>query len=168
MTLILNTDQTIVNFTTRSELYNWRVVNDVVMGGKSNSSIEIDSNGNAVFSGEVSLENNGGFSSLRHRFEKIDVSNFKKIKIRLKGDGKKYQFRVKSSRFHQYSYISYFQTNGDWQIIEIELTNLKPTFRGRKLAMPNFPGTELEEIGFLIGNKLDESFKLIIDSIIIE
>ncbi len=168
MTLILNTDHTIVNFTSKSKLYNWRVVNDVVMGGKSTSAIEIDSNGNAVFSGEVSLENNGGFSLLRHRFDKIEVSNFKKIKIRLKGDGKKYQFRVKSSRFHQYSYVRYFQTSGDWQTIVIEFSNLEPAFRGRKLTALDFPGSELEEIGFLIGNKLDESFKLIVDSIVLE
>jgi NADH dehydrogenase [ubiquinone] 1 alpha subcomplex assembly factor 1 len=168
MTLILNTDHTIVDFTKNSKLYSWSVVNDVVMGGMSNATISLDTDGNAVFKGEVSLENNGGFSSLRHRFEKIDVSNFKKIKIRLKGDGKKYQFRAKASMFKQYSYINYFQTTGEWQTLEINLADLTPTFRGRKLEMPNFSGTELEEIGFLIGNKTNEKFKLIIDNIILE
>lgn len=138
------------------------------MGGKSTSTISINTDGNAVFKGEVSLENNGGFSSLRHRFEKIGVSNFKKIKIRLKGDEKKYQFRIKPSRFNQYSYVYHFQTSGEWQVIEINLADFIPTFRGRVLDMPNFSGIELEEIGFLIGNKQQEKFELILDTIILE
>jgi NADH dehydrogenase [ubiquinone] 1 alpha subcomplex assembly factor 1 len=168
MSLILETEHTIVNFTENSKLHTWRVVNDVVMGGRSSSSISIDANGNAVFKGEVSLENNGGFSSLRHRFEKIDVSRFKTIKIRLKGDGKKYQFRIKPSMFNQYAYVYHFQTNGDWQIIEINLKDFRPTFRGRTLDMPNFQGKVLEEIGFLIGNKQQEKFELVLDTIILE
>lgn len=168
MTLILDTNHTIVNFTKNSKLYNWTIVNDVVMGGKSTSKISINTDGNAVFKGEVSLENNGGFSSLRHRFDKLDVSKFKTIKIRLKGDGKKYQFRIKPSRFNQYSYVHHFQTNGEWETIEINLADFTPTFRGRKLDMPNFSGKELEEIGFLIGNKQQEKFELILDAIILE
>ena len=168
MSLLLNTNHTIVDFTKNSKLHSWSIVNDVVMGGKSTSSIRINTEGNAVFKGEVSLENNGGFSSLRHRFEKLDISNFSKIKIRLKGDGKKYQFRIKPSMFNQYSYVYHFQTNGDWQTIEINLADFTPIFRGRKLDMPNFSGTELEEIGFLIGNKKQEKFELILDAIILE
>ena len=168
MSILLNTNHTIVDFTKNSKLLSWTIVNDVVMGGKSTSSISINTKGNAVFKGEVSLENNGGFSSLRHRFDKLDVSKFKKIKIRLKGDGKKYQFRIKPSMFNQYSYVYHFQTNGDWQTIEINLTDFTPVFRGRKLDMPNFSGTELEEIGFLIGNKQQEKFELILDAIILE
>ena len=168
MSILLNTNHTIVDFTKNSKLHSWSIVNDVVMGGKSTSSIRINTEGNAVFKGEVSLENNGGFSSLRHRFEKLDISNFSKIKIRLKGDGKKYQFRIKPSMFNQYSYVYHFQTNGDWQTIEINLTDFTPVFRGRKLDMQNFSGTELEEIGFLIGNKKQEKFELILDAIILE
>ncbi|MFB9272757.1 MULTISPECIES: CIA30 family protein [Flavobacteriaceae] len=168
MSILLNANHTIVDFTKNSKLHSWSIVNDVVMGGKSTSTIEINEEGNAVFKGAVSLENNGGFSSLRYRFEKLDISNFSKIKIRLKGDGKKYQFRIKPSRFNQYSYVGYFQTSGEWQTIELKLTDLTPVFRGRKLDMPNFYGTELEEVGFLIGNKKQEKFQLILDAIILE
>jgi len=168
MSLLLNTNYTIVDFTKNSKLFSWTIVNDVVMGGRSTSSITINSEGNAVFKGEVSLENNGGFSSLRHRFEKLDVSEFVTIKIRLKGDGKKYQFRIKPSRFNQYSYVQNFQTNGDWQIIELNLSDFTPVFRGRNLDMPNFSGKELEEVGFLIGNKQQEKFELMLDTIILE
>lgn len=168
MSLTLNTNYTIVDFTKNTKLHSWTIVNDVVMGGRSTSKISINTDGNAVFKGEVSLENNGGFSSLRHRFEKLDVSEFKTIKIRLKGDGKKYQFRIKPSRFNQHSYVQHFQTNGEWQIIELNLTDFGPRFRGRNLDMPNFSGKELEEIGFLIGNKQQEKFELMLDTIILE
>lgn len=40
-----------------------------------------------------------------------------------------------------------------------------PSFRGRKLAQPNFSSDHVEEIAFLIGNKKPESFKLMIDKI---
>ena len=168
MSITLNLNHTIVNFTKNSKLYDWTIVNDVVMGGKSTSTISINTDGNALFKGEVSLENNGGFSSLRHRFEKLDISKYKKIKLRLKGDGKKYQFRIKPSRFNQYSYVYSFQTSGEWQVIEINLTDFTPTFRGKVLDMPNFAGNKLEEIGFLIGNKQQEKFQLILDTITLE
>lgn len=162
---MLQTNYTIVNFSKNTKLNNWIIVNDVVMGGKSSSKFIINSGGNGVFKGMISLENNGGFSSLRHRFDKLVVSKFKTIKIRLKGDGKKYQFRIKPSRFNQHSYVYHFETNGEWQIIEISLTDFIPTYRGRVLNMSNFSEKELEEIGFLYGNKKNEPFKLIIDKI---
>ena len=168
MALAMSTSLTIIDFDKNSSLFGWRVVDDVVMGGESNGKFEINSEGHAVFYGVVSIANNGGFSSLRHRFEKLDISKFKKIKILLKGDGKKYQFRVKPSKFNQFSYTTYFQTTTKWETIEINLADLIPTFRGRILDMDNYTGNALEELGFLIGNKKNEQFELIIDSIILE
>ena len=143
----------------------WIVVDDVVMGGRSNGTFTINKDGHGVFKGYVSLENNGGFSSVRHRFNTIDVSAYKKVVIKLKGDGNRYQFRLKSSLRDYYSYITYFETNGQWQTVEIELSQMYPTFRGRRLKMMNFPGEKIEEIAFLIGNKKPQEFELMIDSI---
>jgi hypothetical protein len=83
----------------------------------------------------------------------------------LKGDGKKYQFRVKSKRSNYYSYIYEFQTTTDWQTIEIPIIELYALFRGRTVDIPNYDGTNLEEIAFLVGNKKNETFELIIDKI---
>ena len=58
------------DFNIKSDISNWKVVDDVVMGGRSNGNFELNKNGYGVFSGNVSLENNGGFSSLRYRFDK--------------------------------------------------------------------------------------------------
>lgn len=168
MTIAISSSLTIIDFNKNSNLLGWRVVDDVVMGGRSSGEFSINNEGHAEFYGLVSTENNGGFSSLRYRFEKLDIVGFTTIKIRLKGDGKKYQFRVKPNQFNQYSYTNYFQTSAEWETIEIKLADLVPTFRGRVLDMDNYDGNELEELGFLVGNKRNETFKLIIDSIVLE
>jgi len=155
----------IYDFNSESDLSNWMVVDDVVMGGRSDGSFYINSDGHGVFEGDVSLENNGGFSSIRCRFEQTDVSKFSKIVIRLKGDSKEYQVRVKTNSQDYYSYITYMSTGNEWETIEISLNEMYPSFRGRKLNDPNFPGEQMEEIGFLIGNKKAEQFKLMIDKI---
>lgn len=156
---------TIVDFTPESELSQWRVVDDGVMGGRSAGDLYLDDEGHAVFTGKVSLENNGGFSSIRHRFRTKDVEAYDAIVLYIKGDGKRYQFRVKESARDYHSYGTYFSTTGVWQVIEIPFSTLSPQFRGRKLPMPNFAGQDMQELAFLIGNKTAESFRLEIDKI---
>lgn len=153
----------IFDFEPGVDLKNWSVVDDVVMGGRSNGSFNLSEKGHGLFSGLVSLENNGGFSSVRYRFDQKDVSPYTNVVLRLKGDGKRFQFRVKSDQSERHSYIKYFETSGEWQTIEIPLTELYPTFRGMTLRIPNFPGLVMEEIAFLIANNEAESFRLEID-----
>ena len=155
----------IFDFSTETSTSQWTIVNDVVMGGRSDASISINSDGHGVFCGRVSLENNGGFCSLRYGMNQLNVERYSKVIIKLKGDGKTYQFRVKSNNRERHSYIANFDTNGEWQSIEIELIKMAPTFRGRPLSMPNYPKEVLSEIRFLIGNKKEETFTLLIDSI---
>ena len=157
--------QIIFDFNKTSNIKNWIVIDDVVMGGKSSGSFNLNSDGYGVFVGDISLENNGGFSSVRYRFEKILINKSTKISIRIKGDGKKYQFRIKSNSGDYYSYISPFSTTGEWQEIEIPLKDMYPSFRGRKLDQPNFSNDGIEEITFLMGNKNKEKFLLLIDKI---
>lgn len=105
------------------------------MGGQSISKIHINEADQGVFKGTVSLENNGRFSSVRFRFNQKNIEGFKKVKLRLKGDGKRYQFRAKTNKEDWQAYISYFETTKEWQTIEIMFSALFPTFRGRKLNM---------------------------------
>jgi len=156
------------DFNIKSDISNWTVVNDGVMGGLSAGNFSLNENGNGVYKGTVSLENNGGFSSLRYRFPIKKVDGFTKAILKLKGDGKNYQFRLRSNAYERHSYIATFQTTGDWQLIEITLAEMYPAFRGNKLNIPNYPIENLEEIAFLIGNKKEESFLLEIDSIILK
>jgi len=164
---IVSTSQTsiIYDFKKDSSTSNWRVVDDEVMGGLSNGKLSVNEQGFGLFSGNVSTKNNGGFSSIRYRFNAIKTSNNQKISIRIKGDGKRYQFRVKDKISQYHSYIYYFETNGEWQTISIPLKDMYPSFRGRKLTIPNFNHTQIEEIAFLIANKKSERFELLIDNI---
>jgi NADH dehydrogenase [ubiquinone] 1 alpha subcomplex assembly factor 1 len=158
----------IYDFNKDSSKNDWRIIDDGVMGGESQGKFYIDTDGNGVFEGTISLENNGGFSSLRYQFDKINTKKDSKIKIRLKGDGKEYQFRIKDKSNSYYSYITTFKTSGEWQTVEIKLSDLYPSFRGRKLDLPNFESDSFEEVVFLIGNKKNESFQLLLDKIELE
>lgn len=160
--------QIIFDFNNKSNIQDWIVVDDVVMGGESTSTFKLNADGFGVFAGSISLENNGGFSSVRYQFEKINVKKYTKIRIKLRGDVKNYQFRLKSNSGDYYSYIKTFSTSGDWEEIVIPLKDMFPSFRGRKLDQPNFSKDYFEEIAFLIGNKKAEKFKLLIDKIEIE
>lgn len=155
----------IFDFKKDCRLDNWYIVNDGVMGGLSESSFRINEDGHGFFQGNISLANYGGFASVRHNFASKDISKFSTIVIKLKGDGKKYQFRVKNNEEYYYSYTLTFKTSGEWESIEIPLSSMVPTFRGRVLDMPNFNHSELEELAILIGNKKEENFKLLIDHI---
>lgn len=147
-----------------SNITDWRILNDGVMGGISSSTFKINKEGKGVFQGKVSTANNGGFASVRYRCS-AKTRNSKSIVIRLRGDGKEYQFRIKKNASDFMSYITSFSTTGEWQTIEIKLSDLYPSFRGRKLKQPNFNETKFEEISFLIANKKNESFKLTLDKI---
>jgi hypothetical protein len=159
---------TLYDFTKTSDISDWYVINDGVMGGLSKGVMELSPDGHGVFRGDVRLENNGGFSSIRHSFEKKNISDYTHLVLRVKGDGKRYQFRLKSSRNEYYSYVSYFQTSNQWETLRIPLGEMYPVFRGNRLNLPLYTGTQLEEIGILIGNKKAETFRLEIDSIYLE
>ncbi|QTE23933.1 CIA30 family protein [Polaribacter cellanae] len=162
------TNKTIFDFNLNSDVSQWKVVDDVVMGGRSNGNFKINKKGDGVFYGDVSLENNGGFSLLRYRFSSIKVKDFKEVVLKVKGDKKKYQFRVKDKTTNYYSFILTFETNGAWQTIKIPLAEMEPAFRGRKLKMDNFSSESVEELAFLIGNKKEQHFKLEIDKIYLQ
>ncbi len=155
----------IFDFDKQSSTKDWVIVDDVVMGGKSSGSFKINHEGHGIFEGAISLANNGGFSSVRYGLNKKSVKEFKSIILKIKGDAKKYQFRIKSNSSDYYSYVATFTTNGQWQEIEIPMSSMSPYFRGRKLDKPNFSGDRIEQIAFLIGNKKQENFRLLIDKI---
>lgn len=156
---------TVFDFKTTTDISNWNIVDDVVMGGRSNGTFGLSNSGKGLFKGKVSLENNGGFSMVQYRFISQQVNNFSKVSIRLKGDGKSYQFRIKTNNSDDYSYVAPFETSGEWETITISFESMYPAFRGRKLNAKNYPGKQMEMMAFLIGNKKAESFHLEIESI---
>ena len=156
------------DFEPNVDISEWKVIDDLVMGGRSKGHFKLNANGYGEFSGRVSLENNGGFSSLRYKFSPKKVETFTKFKLKIKGDGKTYQFRVKTNSNDDASYVYKINTTKEWMLIDLPFETMHPQYRGRKLDRPNYPGIQMETVSFLIGNKTAESFTLLIDWIHLE
>jgi hypothetical protein len=158
----------IYSFTSQTKVNEWRIVNDGVMGGVSKSTLLLTDAGHGQFSGHVSLANNGGFASIQLN-KTINIPEEKKfILLRVKGDGKSYEFRLKGDSSQYESYVHPFTTTGEWENIKLPISEFYPQFRGRKLNIPNFNFKSIEELSFLISNKKEEDFKLLIDWIGLE
>ena len=163
-----DTSPVLFNGANANTLSNWYALDDGVMGGLSQGSLTLNDVGNMHYTGTVRLENNGGFSSIRHKFESKDVSCYAFVVLKIKGDGKNYQFRIKSDSSQRFSYINSFKTSGSWETIKLQLSSFYPSFRGYTLDKPNYPGRVMEEISILIGNKRKQSFSLEIEKIYLE
>lgn len=145
----------------------WRIVNDDVMGGVSKSNVFI-SNGNIIFSGTVSLENNGGFASLRSPVRDYDFSQFTGLEIKLKADGKRYSISMKeTSYFTGYFYTQSFETKKNkWITVKVPFDQFNPYYFGRKISSTaEIPLDKIKEISFLIGDKQDGEFIAEVDFI---
>ena len=140
---------------------NWRIVNDNVMGGVSNSNLYINNEKNLIFSGEVSLDYNGGFASCRHNFESTNLKGVRYFKLRIKGDGKTYKLRLNQSN-RSVNYSTNFKTKKDtWTDIEISINDFIPTFMGYySRSSPKIKIEKMKSIGFLISDKQEGKFNL--------
>jgi hypothetical protein len=112
----------------------WGAVDDVVMGGVSESGIRLMS-GYALFSGNVSIDNSGGFASVRTRnFDpSLDLSNYHGIELRIKGDGQRYKIFVRTeATWDGVGYAYSFDTKPDeWMTVRVPFRDLVPIFRAK-------------------------------------
>ncbi|HMP74411.1 MAG TPA: CIA30 family protein [Kiritimatiellia bacterium] len=159
------TEHEITNVKTGYGTHGWHIENDGVMGGVSSSTFIIHEDGYAVFSGDVSLDNNGGFASVQYGFEPIDVSRHTTLALRIKGDGKTYRLLVEDQPNAWHYYEIEFPTSGDWETIHIPLADLVPVRRGDRLDRPNFPGQTLAQVRIMIANARPESFSLLLERV---
>jgi monofunctional biosynthetic peptidoglycan transglycosylase len=145
----------------------WMIVNDGVMGGVSRSSVQLGPKGNLEFSGIVSLENNGGFASVRRMVELPIEKELSGILLRLRGDGKDYQMRLRmGSRFDGIAYRKTFSTNGEWQTVRFLFKEFIPSFRGRQVpGAPPLTPSGIRQIGFLISDYQEGPFHIEVESI---
>jgi monofunctional biosynthetic peptidoglycan transglycosylase len=141
----------------------WMIVNDGVMGGLSRSRISLTEKNTAVFEGEVSLRNNGGFASVRSRPETMPTAGTSRLAVRVRGDGREYQLRIRTDEtFDGVAYRWNFETRaGEWTTIEASYRDFVPTYRGRILrdVPPIDPGA-IRQLGFLIADKVEGPFRL--------
>lgn len=141
----------------------FRPINDGVMGGVSAGTMVHQEGEGAVFRGVVSLENNGGFASVRSLPGTYDLSGFEGITLHVKGDGKTYKLQLKTTAaFDGVQYQARFQAPDDaWTRLLIPFSAFVPTFRGRILsdADPLDPG-HIATVGFMISDRQEGPFSL--------
>jgi hypothetical protein len=145
------------------EILRWRVINDDVMGGLSQSRIELSPAATALFSGQLALENNGGFASIRRRADNYNLNGCTGVVLKVKGDGRTYQFRVKTDE--QYDGIAYrtlFATDThQWQTFTLPFDSFSASFRGKPVpGAPVLEAEQIRQIGFLLSDKQSGSFCL--------
>jgi monofunctional biosynthetic peptidoglycan transglycosylase len=159
-------ESVVLDFSAPDEAQQWRVINDGVMGGLSLSRIEITSDRTAIFRGDVSLENNGGFASVRRVPRSYGLDGTAGLRLRVRGDGKTYQLRLRTGDdYDGVAYRASFEPQADWSRIELLFEDFVPSFRGRIVRAPKLDPADIRQIGFLIGDKQEGPFELEIDCI---
>lgn len=159
-------EKLIFNFDSPTEVAQWRTIDDVVMGGVSQSVIQAGSQSTCLFTGTVSLENFGGFASASSLPGAYNLGGFMGIAIRVKGDGKRYKFTVKTdTAFSGFTYQAPFNTESNaWTELRFPFKSFVPMFRGS--VMDNVEPIDPEKVksfGLLIADKQKGPFRLEID-----
>ena len=156
-------EKMIFDFQTATNSPAWQVVNDGVMGGVSTSQFQLLTNGGAIFSGVVSLENNGGFASVRSSLVRKNLNGTDSFVFRVRGDGRRYKFTVRTELgFNAPNYQAEFTTKrGEWEEHRLSFKDFVPTFRGRVLTdLPPLNPAKVASVGFLISDQQEGAFKL--------
>ncbi len=158
----------LTDFSEDSPELDWYVQNDNVMGGRSEGGFDFDKQGMLIFAGSTNT-NGGGFSSIRTRPFKLDLSAYRGIRLRVKADGRRYTWQLQSAaryRGYRVSYWADFDTlDGEWDTVDIPFADFYPQVRGFKLDGPELDTSEITELGLYIYDKKDGPFELHLDSV---
>jgi NADH dehydrogenase [ubiquinone] 1 alpha subcomplex assembly factor 1 len=130
-------------FDTASSVADFSAIDDRVMGGRSASRLRHDPAGHAVFEGEVSLADGGGFASVRSRSLPLGDAQAVTCRIEVLGDGKRYKLSLRTDDlFDGVTYQATFEpAPGEWTVLRLPLASFKPTWRGRPVEVgPQFAG----------------------------
>ena len=158
----------VLDFSAPGEASRWRSVDDVVMGGRSSSRMQTTREGQCVFTGDLSLENNGGFASVRRGAEGVGLADAHAVVLRVRGDGKTYQLRMRTNGgYGGPSYQAEFATvAGEWIDVTLELADFELKWRGRKMsAAEPLEGSAVTGLGLLIAGEQVGPFRLEVASL---
>ncbi len=161
----------LLDFEDAADFSSWTPVNDVVMGGVSRSTFTPAEPGTARFAGTVSLENSGGFASVRTAPRAWNAAGAHAFLLRVLGDGRTYKFTVRTDDgFDGIQYQSRFTPPaGEWCEIRLPLDSFAATFRGRVVpgAARLDPG-RARAVGLMISDRQAGAFDLLVDWIAVE
>ena len=141
----------------------WQVVNDGVMGGVSDGRFRITPEDTLEFFGTLSLENNGGFASVRTKPTDFDIKAGDTIVVQVMGDGQEYVLNLYTkSRRMAFSYRAPLPTvMNEWTEVAVPLEDFIPTsFGNRVQGMGPVEPNEITSIGFMLSDKKAGPFKM--------
>ncbi len=163
--------RTLFDFSEKGADREWLTVNDGVMGGVSEGRFRIGEDGMLEFTGVLSLENNGGFASVRSRENDLGLRAGDVLVARVRGDGREYALNLYvPGRMPAFSYRFPFETRKDeWIDVRVPLGEFRATSFGRPVpgAAPVEAAT-VNSIGFLLADKNAGPFRLVVDTIRVE
>lgn len=163
----LSNERLITDFSDGLPKPEWYVVNDDVMGGRSEGAVELKP-GFLKFTGRTNTHG-GGFSSIRVRYPEADLSHYDGIRLRLKGDGRRYTWRLATDarwRGRVLGYWAEFDTHDDeWQTVNLPFRRFVPRSRGIELEGPKLETAKISEMGVMIYDRNDGIFDLEISRI---
>ena len=160
--------QVLVNFEVPTALTDWSTVDDVVMGGVSSSRVEHHPDGFAVFEGVVSLENNGGFCSLRSGRLPERPLAAEVFVLHVRGDGKNYKLNLRAEGvFDGVSYQAQFHAPADeWTEVRLPVSEFLPTYRGRPVhGLEPLDPYRTTHITVIIADRQEGPFRLALRSL---
>jgi NADH dehydrogenase [ubiquinone] 1 alpha subcomplex assembly factor 1 len=144
----------------------WNAVNDDVMGGVSRGGAQIIDDV-LHFRGTLSLENNGGFASVRCAGPTRDLGTATAMVLRVRGDGRTYRLQLATDASYRGARISYqapFETRrGEWTEVVVPLASLEPRFRGQRLRGPPLDRSRITEFGLSLSDGNPGPFALEVD-----
>ncbi|QDT48939.1 Complex I intermediate-associated protein 30 (CIA30) [Symmachiella dynata] len=154
-------EKMLFKFGDKDTVKQWSTVNDGVMGGRSNGRFKINEDKNMEFYGNLSLENNGGFASVRSRPKKLGLSAGETLVVQIRGDGREYYLNLyEPSNRIAFSYRLPFKTKaGEWIEISLPLKDFYATSFGRRVQTKLDP-SQVNSIGFMLSDKKAGPFKL--------
>ena len=145
----------------------WQTVLDGVMGGRSTGRIAAGEGGTLRFTGELSLENNGGFSQIRTAVPEGTYAGTTGLIMRVKGDGRSYQCDIRSSRLRLMAggYQSVFKTKvGEWTEVEIPFDQCVANSFGQRMRnAPALDPASIESVGITLADKQEGPFAIEVD-----
>ena len=153
----------LVDFAGPEAAQQWQAVNDGVMGGVSDGRFTITDDKTLEFSGTLSLENNGGFASVRTKPTDLDIEAGDTLVVRVKGDGREYVLNLYTkSRRMAFSYRAPLPTTKDeWTEVRVPLEDFIPTAFGRRVqGMGPVEPSQINGLGFMLSDKKPGPFKM--------
>ncbi len=146
----------------------WTTVNDPVMGGRSTSTVAFG-DGGLEFSGNISLDNNGGFASARGPVDPEigrRATGATSLRVRALGDGKTYVLKVETGQ--PWSYIQRFATEaGVRRTYDLPVSGFEPVgmFLDPALGAPPLDPSTISRVALYILDKQEGPFQLVVSSI---